>query len=160
MKAANKAKGKEEVPIGAIIVLNGEIIGRGHNKREETQDATTHAEMMAIRDANQRLGSWRLEEADLYVTLEPCPMCSGAMILSRIRTVYYGAADPKAGTAGTLMNLLSDLRFNHQVDVEAGILEKECALLLTDFFKLLRKRKKAEKKATQALMLETKGENE
>lgn len=160
IKEANKAKGKEEVPIGAIIVLNGEIIGRGHNKREETQDATTHAEMIAIRDANQRLRSWRLEEADLYVTLEPCPMCSGAMILSRIRTVYYGAADPKAGTAGTLMNLLSDLRFNHQVDVEAGILEKECALLLTDFFKMLRKRKKAEKKAKQAQMLEAKGENE
>ena len=160
IKEANKAKKKEEVPIGAVIVLNGEIIGRGHNRREETQDATTHAEMMAIRDANQRLGNWRLEEADLYVTLEPCPMCSGAMILSRIRTIYYGAADPKAGTAGTLMNLLNDPRFNHQVNVEGGILEKECAFLLTDFFKILRKRKKEEKKAKQLLMLEDKGENE
>ncbi|SFH76076.1 tRNA adenosine(34) deaminase TadA [Pisciglobus halotolerans] len=159
IKEAQKAAAKMEVPIGAVIVLNGEIIGRGHNRREETHDATTHAEMMAIREANQYLENWRIEEADLFVTLEPCPMCSGAMILSRIKKVYYGAPDPKGGTAGTLMNLLADKRFNHQVEVEKGVLEEECAALLTNFFRTLRKRNKEAKKIRQALLKE-KGERE
>ncbi|MCA9765637.1 MAG: tRNA adenosine(34) deaminase TadA [Carnobacterium sp.] len=145
IKEAKKARNKLEVPIGAVIVLNGLIIGRGHNGREETLDATAHAEMFAIKEANKTLRNWRLEDTQLFVTLEPCPMCSGAMILSRVKELYYGAADPKGGTAGTLMNLLTDSRFNHQVTIEKGILESECSELLTLFFKELRKRKKTEK---------------
>ncbi|MEG0267584.1 MAG: tRNA adenosine(34) deaminase TadA [Carnobacterium sp.] len=145
IKEAKKAEKKLEVPIGAIIVLNGRIIGRGHNGREESHDATAHAEMFAIREANKTLENWRLEDAQLFVTLEPCPMCSGAMILSRVKELYYGAVDPKGGTAGTLMNLLTDNRFNHQVEIEKGILESECSALLTTFFGELRKHKKDEK---------------
>ena len=151
IKEAEKAEAKLEVPIGAVVVLNGEIIGRGHNVRELTHDATTHAEMIAIREANQHLGNWRLEDTQLFVTLEPCPMCSGAMILSRVKDLYYGAPDPKGGTAGTLMNLLGDERFNHQVNIEKGLLEEECAALLTDFFRMLRARKKAAKQAQKEL---------
>lgn len=151
IEEAKKAEAKLEVPIGAVVVLNGEIIGRGHNLREATHDATTHAEMIAIRQANQHLENWRLEDTQLFVTLEPCPMCSGAMILSRVKEVYYGAPDPKGGTAGTLMNLLGDERFNHQVIIEKGLLEEECGALLTDFFKGLRARKKAEKQARKEL---------
>lgn len=153
IKEAHKAKEKLEVPIGAIVVLNGEIIGRGHNIREESNDATTHAEMLAIQEANRNLGNWRLEEAQLFVTLEPCPMCSGAMILSRVKELYYGASDPKGGTAGTLMNLLADERFNHQVQIESGLLEQECGELLSTFFRELRKRKKEEKLQRKAKQL-------
>lgn len=151
---AKKAEARLEVPIGAVVVLDGEIIGRGHNVRELTHDATTHAEMIAIREANQKLQNWRLEDAQLFVTLEPCPMCSGAMILSRVKEVYYGAPDPKGGTAGTLMNLLQDERFNHQVAIESGVLEAECAALLTDFFRELRAKKKAAKVARKKLIEE------
>lgn len=143
---AKKAEALEEVPIGAIVVLNDEIIGRGFNLRETSQDATTHAEMIAIQQACEAVGSWRLEEAKLFVTLEPCPMCSGAMILSRVKEVYFGAYDPKGGTAGTLMNLLEDERFNHQAFVEGGILEAECGEMLSAFFRQLRERKKKLKK--------------
>ena len=128
------------VPLGCVIVNHGLIIGRGHNLRETTQQAEKHAEMIAIAQANQVLDSWRLPEAELYVTLEPCPMCSGAIINSRIAKVYYGAADEKAGTAGTLMNLLTDPRFNHQVKVQKGLLQVECAQILSDFFANLRKK--------------------
>uniref|UniRef100_UPI003F52576F tRNA adenosine(34) deaminase TadA n=1 Tax=Enterococcus lactis TaxID=357441 RepID=UPI003F52576F len=131
---AKKAEVLHEVPIGAVVVLEGEVIGKGYNLRETTQDATTHAEMLAIKEACEKVGSWRLENASLFVTLEPCPMCSGAMILSRVAEVYFGAYDPKGGTAGTLMNLLEDERFNHQAYVEGGILEDECGMILTDFF--------------------------
>ena len=131
---AKKAQALGEVPIGCVIVHQGQIIGRGHNLRETTQQAEKHAEMIAIAQANQVLDSWRLPEAELYVTLEPCPMCSGAIINSRIAKVYYGAADEKAGTAGTLMNLLTDPRFNHQVKVQKGLLQAECAQILSDFF--------------------------
>lgn len=144
MKEAEKARAISEVPIGAVVVLDGKVIGRGHNQRETTNDATTHAEMLAIRDANQALDNWRLEDAELFVTLEPCPMCSGAIILSRIKKVYYGAADLKAGTAGTLYNLLDDQRFNHQAEVEVGLLEAECRELLQSFFRELRKKRKEE----------------
>lgn len=146
---ARLAAAKGEVPIGAIVVRRGEIIGRGHNIREISQNATTHAEMLAIQEACNKIGSWRLAESQLFVTLEPCPMCSGAIILSRIDEVYYGAKDPKAGVAGSLMNLLKDARFNHQCYVEFGILEKECGEILTDFFKKLRQRNKERKKLKQ-----------
>lgn len=145
LKEAQKAYDQAEVPIGAVVVLNGEIIGRGHNLREKEQDATLHAEIKAIRQANQHLGSWRLEDCELFVTLEPCPMCSGAMILARMKKVVFGAFDPKAGTAGTFMNLLQDSRFNHQVEVEQGILEDECKEILQTFFKGLRERNKQRK---------------
>ena len=137
---AKKAQALGEVPIGCVIVHQGQIIGLCHNLRETTQQAEKHAEMIAIAQANQVLDSWRLPEAELYVTLEPCPMCSGAIINSRIAKVYYGAADEKAGTAGTLMNLLTDPRFNHQVKVQKGLLQAECAQILSDFFANLRKK--------------------
>ncbi|MEB6551250.1 tRNA adenosine(34) deaminase TadA [Heyndrickxia sporothermodurans] len=146
IKEAIKAKEKEEVPIGAVIVLNGEVIASAHNLRETTQNAITHAEILAIQEACNKVESWRLEDADLYVTLEPCPMCSGAIILSRIKRVVYGASDPKAGCAGTLMNLLNDCRFNHQSEVVSGVLENECSEMLSNFFKEIRLRKKSEKK--------------
>ena len=139
---AQKAYNIGEVPIGAVLVQNGKIIGRGHNVRELSQDATTHAELLAIKDACKQTSSWRLLNSQLFVTLEPCPMCSGAILLSRIDEVYYGASDPKAGTAGTLMNLLDDDRFNHTVYVESGICHDECQFILRDFFKKLRSKKK------------------
>ncbi|WP_430611147.1 tRNA adenosine(34) deaminase TadA [Enterococcus sp. DIV0876] len=145
MKEAGKAAAIAEVPIGAVVVLDGEIIGRGHNLREHQQQAAAHAEMFAIEAACQKIGSWRLEGAQLFVTLEPCPMCSGAMLLSRVEEVYFGAYDPKGGTAGTLMNLLTDERFNHWSYVEGGILEAACGQMLTDFFRALREKKKQKK---------------
>lgn len=150
---AKKAEALAEVPIGAIVVLDGEIIGRGYNLREQTQDATTHAEMFAIKEACRVTGSWRLENAQLFVTLEPCAMCSGAMVLARVSEVYYGAPDPKGGTAGTLMNLLEEERFNHCSHVEGGILQEECGALLTNFFKQLRERKKVAKKQSEKEIL-------
>ena len=143
---AEKAAAILEVPIGAVIVMDGEIVARAHNLRETTQNAITHAETLAIQEACEKLGTWRLEGAQLYVTLEPCPMCSGAIILSRIDKVIYGANDPKAGCAGTLMNLLEDDRFNHQCDVLPGVLAEECGGILSRFFKCLRERKKKAKR--------------
>ncbi|WP_420828198.1 tRNA adenosine(34) deaminase TadA [Cytobacillus citreus] len=154
IKEAKKAEQIKEVPIGAIIVHNGEIIARAHNLRESNQNAIAHAELLAIDQACKQLGTWRLADAVLYVTLEPCPMCAGAIMLSRIKTVVYGAKDPKGGCAGTFMNLLQDERFNHQSEVVSGVLEKECRDLLSDFFKRLRERKKEEKKRRQ-LQLDT-----
>ncbi|MGM0123466.1 cytidine/deoxycytidylate deaminase [Enterococcus sp. AZ194] len=151
IKEANKAEKIAEVPIGAIVVLDGKIIGRGHNLREDSQDATAHAEMFAIKEACQTIGNWRLERAQLFVTLEPCPMCSGAMILSRVDEVYFGAYDPKAGTAGSLLNLLEDERFNHRAYVQGGILETECGQQLTDFFRKIRAKKKLAKKLAKEL---------
>ncbi|MGX7059341.1 tRNA adenosine(34) deaminase TadA [Vagococcus humatus] len=144
---AKKAYQLGEVPIGAVVVYQKNIISRGYNLRESTQDATTHAEMTAIKAACQSVESWRLEECQLFVTLEPCAMCSGAILLSRIEEVYYGAKDPKGGTVGSFMNLLEDDRMNHQAYVETGIREEECGLLLTNFFKELRQKKKEAKKA-------------
>lgn len=139
---AKKAEAMGEVPIGAVIVIDDEIIARAHNLRETHQLATAHAEILAIDAACKRLGTWRLEHATLYVTLEPCPMCAGAIIQSRVEKVVFGASDPKGGCAGTFMNLLSDERFNHQSEVISGVLEKECGQLLSDFFQNLRKKKK------------------
>jgi tRNA(adenine34) deaminase len=146
IREAKKAEGLNEVPIGAVIVIDGKIISRAHNLRESQQNAVAHAELLAIEKACQIMGSWRLENAALYVTLEPCPMCSGAILLSRVSRVVYGAADPKGGCAGTLMNLLQDERFNHQSELTAGILESECSQLLSNFFRGIRERKKLEKK--------------
>lgn len=142
IKQAMKAKEIGEVPIGAVMVFKGQIIATGYNVRETSQETLSHAELIAIKRANEKIGSWRLEDCTLYVTLEPCPMCAGAIVQSRIKRVVYGAVDQKAGCAGTLMNLLDDERFNHQVELSSGVLEEECGNLLTDFFKDLRKRKK------------------
>ncbi|CAM4408762.1 tRNA adenosine(34) deaminase TadA [Bacillus manliponensis] len=145
IEEAKKAEMIEEVPIGAVVVLDGEVISRAYNLRECEQRSIAHAELLALDEACKKLGTWRLEDATLYVTLEPCPMCSGAIVLSRVKRVVYGASDPKGGCAGTLMNLLTDERFNHQAEVEAGVLEEECGALLTNFFRALRKKRKAEK---------------
>ena len=149
LKEAQLARDKGEVPIGAVVVKDGLVIGRGHNQKEGSQDATLHAELVAIRQANHTLGNWRLENCDLYVTLEPCPMCSGAIVQSRIRRVYFGPYDPKSGAAGSLMNLLQDDRLNHQTEVIPGLLQSDCQDLLQSFFKNLRARKKKEKKERQ-----------
>lgn len=154
IKEAEKAEQLEEVPIGAVIVLNGEIIARAHNLRETNQSAVAHAELLAIEEACQQVDSWRLEGATLYVTLEPCAMCAGAIMLSRIEKVVFGAVDPKGGCAGTFMNLLQDQRFNHQSEVVSGVLEQECGQLLTEFFRAVRNRKKEEKKNKRKLLLE------
>ncbi|MGE8207760.1 tRNA adenosine(34) deaminase TadA [Heyndrickxia sp. NPDC080065] len=147
IEEAKKAEAKNEVPIGAVIVIDGEVIASSHNLRELTQNAVTHAEILAIQEACKKVGSWRLEDAILYVTLEPCPMCSGAIILSRIKRVVYGASDPKAGCAGSLMNLLNDNRFNHQSEVVSGVLEEECSELLSTFFRNLRMEKREKRKS-------------
>lgn len=149
IKEAKNAESLNEVPIGAVIVLDGKIISRGFNLRESEQNAVAHAELLAIERACEKLGTWRLEEAVLYVTLEPCPMCSGAILLSRIKKVVYGAPDPKAGCAGTLMNLLQDERFNHQCEVTPGVLQKECSEMLSLFFRRIREKKKAEKRKNE-----------
>lgn len=146
IEEAKKAERLGEVPIGAVIVKNNEVIASGHNLRETTQNAVTHAELLAIEKACEAAGSWRLEGTTLYVTLEPCPMCSGAILLSRVERVVYGAVDPKAGCAGTLMNLLDDDRFNHRCEVVPGILAEECGMMLTQFFRNLRQKKKEQKR--------------
>jgi tRNA(adenine34) deaminase len=141
IEQAKKALAIDEVPIGAVIVYEGQVIGAGYNVREKSQTTLSHAELQAIQVANNFMGSWRLEECTLYVTLEPCPMCAGAIVQSRLKRIVYGAADPKAGCAGTLMNLLDEKRFNHQVEVEGGVLGDECGAMLRGFFVQLRKRK-------------------
>ncbi|MFJ7738810.1 tRNA adenosine(34) deaminase TadA [Lysinibacillus sp. NPDC097287] len=147
LEEAQKAAALGEVPIGAVLVFEGEVIARAHNLRETTQNATTHAELMVIQEACAKIGSWRLEETTLYVTLEPCPMCAGAILQSRVPRVVYGARDMKAGCVDSLYRLLNDNRFNHECEVLEGILAEECGQILTDFFQALRERKKAEKKA-------------
>ena len=142
---ALKAKDKLEVPIGAVIVQNDEVIAAAYNLRETEQRSVAHAELLAIDEACKKLGTWRLEDATLYVTLEPCPMCAGAIVLSRVKRVVFGAYDPKGGCAGTLLNLLEFEKFNHQAEVVGGMLEEECGNLLTTFFRELRQRKKAGK---------------
>ncbi|ANS76330.1 adenosine deaminase [Paenibacillus yonginensis] len=140
IEEAKKAEAIGEVPIGAVIVKNNEIIGRGYNLRETTHDSTAHAEMIAIRQASEHLDAWRLLDCRLYVTLEPCPMCAGAIVQSRLPAVIYGTTDPKAGCAGTLMNLLQEPRFNHRTEVVANVLQEECSSLLSDFFRRLRRK--------------------
>ncbi len=149
---AKKAGELGEVPIGAVIVYQGEVIAAASNLRETTQNAVTHAELMAIQQACEKIGSWRLEETTLYVTLEPCPMCAGAILQSRIPRVVYGARDMKAGCVDSLYRLLNDPRFNHECNVTEGVLADECGQILTDFFRALRERKKAEKLARKTEM--------
>lgn len=137
---ASEAASEGEVPVGAVVVRGDEIVGRGYNRREGAKNALAHAELMAIDDACRRLGGWRLWQCDLYVTLEPCPMCAGAIINSRIQNVYYGAKDQKAGSVGSLTNLF-ELQYNHKPTVVSGVLEEECSAILSDFFKKLREKK-------------------
>ena len=145
LKQAEKALAIGEVPIGAVIVENGRIIGRGYNRRNTDHTTLAHAEITAIRKANKKVGDWRLEGCTLYVTLEPCQMCAGAIVQSRIDRVVIGAMNPKAGCAGSILNLLQMQEFNHQVERTTGVLEEECRELLQDFFKDLRFRLKTEK---------------
>jgi len=137
-REAEKALEIKEVPVGAVIVHEGRIIAKAHNQRELLRDPTAHAEMIAITQAASELDSWRLENTTLYVTLEPCAMCAGAIVLARIPEVVFGAFDPKAGAAGSLMNILQDSRLNHRVNVTAGIMEHECGAILKEFFGRLR----------------------
>ena len=142
LKEAKKAYLKKEVPVGAIIVKDGLIISRGHNLKETKQNSIEHAEIVAINKACKKLKSWRLIDCEMYVTLEPCVMCAGAIINSRIKKLYIGTMDMKTGACGSKLDLLNDYKFNHNVEVEKGILNKECEYILKDFFKKLRKRKK------------------
>jgi tRNA(adenine34) deaminase len=136
---AGRAAGIGEVPIGAVVVRQGEVLGRGHNRREIDRDPLAHAEILAIREAAARLQGWRLEGCTMYVTLEPCAMCAGALVNSRVERLVYGAADPKAGFCGTLGNLVQDPRLNHRLAVTAGVLASESAALLRGFFASLRR---------------------
>ena len=135
---AKKAQLIGEVPIGCVIVYQDRIIGRGYNRRMKDKTALAHAEITAIRKANKIIGDWRLDDCEIYITLEPCPMCAGAIVQSRIADVYLGAMNPKAGCAGSILNLLEEQRFNHRCRVRTGILEEECSELLVSFFRQLR----------------------
>ena len=139
LKEAKKAYDKLEVPVGAVIVKDGKIIARAHNLKETKCDTTNHAEIIAIQKASKKLKSWRLLDCEMYVTLEPCSMCAGAIINSRIKKVYIGANDEKTGAVGSVLNLFEDYKFNHNVEFEKGILKEECENILKDFFKNLRK---------------------
>ena len=142
IKEAKKAYEKMEIPVGAVIVKDGKIIARAHNQKETKLDTTKHAEILAIQKASKKLGSWRLLDCEMYVTLEPCPMCAGAIINSRIKNVYIGALDEKTGAVGSVLNLFKDYKFNHKVEAEAGVMAPECQEVLQQFFKELRKIKK------------------
>ena len=134
LREAEAALEHDDVPIGAVVVRDGEVIGAGHNERELRQDPTAHAEILALREASRALGTWRVLDAVLYVTLEPCAMCAGAMVLARVPRVVYGTVDPKAGAAGSVLDVLAQPRLNHRADVAGGLLAGECASLLTAFF--------------------------
>ena len=142
IKEAQKAYNKLEIPVGAVIVKDGKIIARGHNQKETKYDTTKHAEIIAIQKASKKLQSWRLIDCEMYVTLEPCTMCAGAIINSRIKKLYIGTMDKKTGAVGSVLNLFEDYIFNHKVEYETGIMQKECEQILKDFFKKLRKIKK------------------
>ena len=141
LKEAKKAELIDEVPIGCVIVKDDKIIARGHNQRETNQDPTGHAEIIAIKKASKKLNSWRLEGCDIYVTLEPCIMCSGAIIQSRISKVYYGASDPKGGALGSSINVLDAQNINHHPEVISGVLKEECSSIITNYFKAKRQSK-------------------
>lgn len=143
LRQAQKAFAAEEVPVGAVVVRNGKIIARAYNQVELLKDATAHAEMLALTAAESAVGDWRLTDCDLYVTKEPCAMCAGAMVHTRIRRVVFGCTDPSAGAAGSMINLLQMQSFNHRSDVSSGVLQNECAAVLHDFFRE-RRRKSAQ----------------
>ena len=138
LKEAKKAYKKLEIPVGAIIVKDGKVIARAHNVKEEKNDTTKHAEIIAIQKASKKLESWRLNNCEMYVTLEPCAMCAGAIIQARLKKVYIGTMDEKTGACGSVLNLLQDYKFNHSVELETGILKEESEKILKDFFKELR----------------------
>lgn len=140
LKEAKKAYDKLEVPVGCVIVKDGKIVARAHNLKESKKDTTKHAEILAIQKASKKLDAWRLLDCDMYVTLEPCSMCAGAIVNSRIRNLYIGTMDKKTGAAGSVLNLFEDFTFNHKVTVQNGILKEQCEKILKDFFKELRKR--------------------
>ena len=151
LKQAKKAYALGEVPIGCVIVHEGKIIGRGYNSRNTDKNTLAHAEITAINKASKVIGDWRLEECTLYVTLEPCQMCAGAIVQARIPEVVMGCMNPKAGCAGSILNILEMPQFNHQVKVTRGILEAECSQMLKTFFEELRIRNKQEKEARKSL---------
>lgn len=141
IKEARKAYGKLEVPIGAVIVKNGKIIARGHNQKEEKADTTMHAEIIAIKKASKKIGAWRLNGCEMYVTLEPCPMCAGAIINARLDKIYIGTMDEKNGACGSITNVLEEYKQNYSVQKEEGIYQKECEEIIKKFFKELRQKK-------------------
>ena len=141
LKEALKAYEKLEVPVGAVIVKDGKIISKAHNLKETKKDTIKHAEIIAIQRASKKLDSWRLNDCEMYITLEPCPMCAGAIIQSRIKKIYIGAMDEKTGACGSALNLIENYKFNHKVEVEKGLLKAECEKILKDFFKYLRELK-------------------
>ncbi len=138
LKEAGKCSIDEDIPVGAVVILDGKIIGRGYNQREKNHDPTGHAEIVAMRQAAKHLGTWRLNRASLYTTFEPCPMCAGAMVQARIKNLFFGLKNLKAGAAGTVMNLTGSKKFNHRLKVKGGIFEEESRRLIKDFFKKLR----------------------
>ena len=144
LKEAEKAALEGEVPVGAVIVKDGEIIARGHNQNETLKDPTAHAEIMALRQAGAVLGGWRLPGCEMYVTVEPCSMCAGAIVWARIQKLYIGAMDPKAGACGSVFNIPQEQKLNHYVEIETGIMEQECSRIMKDFFKKLRNSKSEE----------------
>ncbi|MDD2217375.1 MAG: tRNA adenosine(34) deaminase TadA [Eubacteriales bacterium] len=141
---AEQAAAMGEIPIGAVVVKDCEIIGRGHNMTEASKDPTAHAEILAIKAAAQKLGGWRLLDCDMYVTCEPCSMCAGAMVWARIKRVYIGTPDPKSGACGSVFNIVDSEKLNHRVEIETGLMQKECEALLKKFFKELREKKSEE----------------
>ena len=147
IRQAKKARALEEVPIGCVIVCDGQIIARGYNRRNADKNTLSHAELNAIKKASKKLGDWRLEGCTMYVTLEPCQMCAGALMQSRIDRVVIGSMNPKAGCAGSVLNLLEMDGFNHKVEVVRGVLQEECSTMLSDFFRELREKKKMLKKS-------------
>ena len=138
LKEAKKAYNKLEIPVGAVIVKDGKIIARAHNIKEEKQDTTKHAEIIAIQKASKKLETWRLNDCEMYVTLEPCAMCAGAIIQARLKKLYIGTMDTKTGACGSVLNLLKDFKFNHNVELETGVLKDDCEQILKSFFKELR----------------------
>lgn len=142
LRQAKKAWDIEEVPIGCVIVCQDKIIARGYNRRNIDLNTLSHAELNAIKKASKKLGDWRLDDCEMYVTLEPCQMCAGAIVQSRIKKVYIGCMNPKAGCAGSILNLLQVEKFNHQVEIESGVLEEECSTVMKEFFRNLRQKKK------------------
>lgn len=151
LKQAKKAAVIDEVPIGCVIVHEGKIIARGYNRRNKEGSTLAHAEIIAIKKASRKLNDWRLEECTMYVTLEPCPMCAGAIVQARIPKVVIGAMNPKAGCAGSILDMFQVREFNHQVEKVSGVLEEECSNIMTEFFRELRKRKKQLDKNKSAL---------
>ncbi len=153
IKLAEKAAELGEVPIGCVIEYQGKVIGRGYNRRTTDKSTLAHAEIIAIKKACKKMGDWRLEDCTMYVTLEPCQMCAGAIVQARVKKVVIGCMNPKAGCAGSILNVLQMEEFNHQVEIERGVLEEECSEMLTSFFKNLRKRLKVEKEENKKALI-------